>query len=266
MKKIIHYCWFGGKPLSDTAKKSLASWEKYALGFELKQWNESNFDYRTCKWSRNAYEAGLWAFVADYARFKVLYEYGGVYMDVGSELIKDISPLMKNVPFTAIEEQSLTATTGLVVAVEPYNPLIGACVSKYESMDFINDPGFLDANTVNEIFTSELENIGFKRIDKEQRFGGWLVLDSKAFNPVYGLGGYHIKPGTYSIHRSSGSWVEPKYRIKRTVVRKCSPFIGRRLSQILGRVLMEVGDDGLVGGWKKVLEIAHRKITKGKAR
>ena len=263
MEKVIHYCWFGGAPLSETAVKSLVSWERFAPGFEIIQWNEDNFDFASCPWSRDAYAEGLWAFVADYARFKILYEHGGVYMDVGSELIRDISPLMESVPFTAIEESSLTATTGLIVAVEPQDPIIRACIERYESMTFSTDPDFLDKTTVNEVFTSELLKIGFERMDKEQRFGGWLVLDSSAFNPVYGLGGYHVKPGTYSIHRSSGSWVEPKYRIKRTVVRKCSPFIGRRLSQIIGRVLMEVSDGGPVDGFKRILGVIQEKVSKG---
>ena len=106
--------------------------------------------------------------------------------------------------------------------------------------------------------------MGFKRVDEEQRFGDWLVLDSRAFNPVYGFGGYHVRPCTYSIHRSSGSWVEPKYRIKRDVVRKCSPFLGRRLSQILGRILMELSDGGPVEGAKRILGVIREKVTKGK--
>lgn len=243
--------------------KSLASWEKFAPGFEVRQWNENNFNYSSCSWSRDAYAAGLWAFVADYARFKVLYEYGGIYMDVGSELIRDISPLMESVPFTAIEESSLTATTGLIVAVESHDPVIRACIERYESMKFSNDPVFLDKTTVNEVFTAELQKIGFERVNKEQHFNGWLALDSDAFNPVYGFGGYHIKRETYSIHRSSGSWVEPKYLVKRKVVRKFSPFIGRRLSQILGRILMELTDGGLVVGTKRTLGVIREKIAKG---
>lgn len=262
MNKFIHYCWFGGKPLTDSAKKSIASWKTYAPDCEIKQWDENTFDYSSCKWSQDAYAAEMWAFVADYARFKVLYEHGGIYMDVGSELIRDINPLLRSVPFTAIEEQSLTATTGLIVAVEPHDPIIGACVSRYESMDFINDPDFLSATTVNEVFTTELERIGFKRIDEEQHFEKWTVLDSTAFNPVYGFGGYHIKSSTYSIHRSSGSWVEPKYRIKRSVVSACSPFLGRRLSQVLGRILMELVDGGFVGGSRKILGVVKDKIAR----
>ena len=58
MDKTIHYCWFGGNPLSETAVRSLASWEKFAPGFEVKQWNEDNFDFASCSWSRGAY-AGI---------------------------------------------------------------------------------------------------------------------------------------------------------------------------------------------------------------
>jgi hypothetical protein len=42
--KIIHYCWFGGNPLPDDAKKCIASWEKYFPDYEITEWNESNFD------------------------------------------------------------------------------------------------------------------------------------------------------------------------------------------------------------------------------
>ena len=42
--KIIHYCWFGGNPLPKLAKKCIKSWKKYCKDFEIKEWNETNFD------------------------------------------------------------------------------------------------------------------------------------------------------------------------------------------------------------------------------
>ena len=44
--KVIHYCWFGGKPLPQMAKKCIASWQKYMPDYEIRQWDESNFDIR----------------------------------------------------------------------------------------------------------------------------------------------------------------------------------------------------------------------------
>ena len=85
--KIIHYCWFGGGPISEQAERSLESWRRFAPDYEIRRWDESNFDIDECSFAKGAHSAGKWAFVSDYARFKVLYEHGGIYMDVGSELV-----------------------------------------------------------------------------------------------------------------------------------------------------------------------------------
>ena len=44
MPKVIHYCWFGGNPLPEFAVKCIDSWRKYMPEYEIKEWNESNFD------------------------------------------------------------------------------------------------------------------------------------------------------------------------------------------------------------------------------
>lgn len=76
--KKIHYCWFGGNPLSELALKCIESWKKYCPGYEIIVWNESNFDVSCCDYVRETYAAKKWAYVSDYARFKILYEHGGL--------------------------------------------------------------------------------------------------------------------------------------------------------------------------------------------
>ena len=44
MQKIIHYCWFGGAEKSDIINKCIESWHKFCPDFEIKEWNETNFD------------------------------------------------------------------------------------------------------------------------------------------------------------------------------------------------------------------------------
>ena len=44
MKKYIHYCWFGGKPLPKLTKKCIKSWKKFLPDYEIIEWNESNVD------------------------------------------------------------------------------------------------------------------------------------------------------------------------------------------------------------------------------
>jgi mannosyltransferase OCH1-like enzyme len=55
--KVIHYCWFGGNPLPEEYVKYIDSWKKYLPDYEIKRWDESNFDFSTCDYAREAYEA-----------------------------------------------------------------------------------------------------------------------------------------------------------------------------------------------------------------
>lgn len=88
--KVIHYCWFGCKPLPEDVKRYIKTWKKYCPDYEIKEWNESNFDVKQNQYCREAYEAKKWAFVSDYVRLKVLYDYGGVYMDTDVEVCKPL--------------------------------------------------------------------------------------------------------------------------------------------------------------------------------
>lgn len=261
---IVHYCWFGHGELSDIAKKTLASWERYAPGFEIRCCDESVFDVGSCEWTRKAYAAKKYAFVADYARFRMLYDFGGVYMDLGSELVKDITPLVETCsPFSAIEELSKTANTGLIAATPPHNPVVASVLARYEAMDFSDDAEFLKKHTVNEVLTKELEKYGFIRKDELQEVEGWTLLPSCYFNPVYGFGGYHVKKSTYSIHRYTGSWVEPELQVKREIVDALSPFLGRRLAQVLGRIVGEIKIRGLRSGSSRLVLVAKDVMTRG---
>ena len=53
--KIIHYCWLGKKPLPPLAKKCLKSWQKFCPDYEIKFWNEENYDFQKNNFMQNAY-------------------------------------------------------------------------------------------------------------------------------------------------------------------------------------------------------------------
>lgn len=69
------------------------SWKRYCPDYEIREWNESNFDINENAYCREAYEAKKWAFVSDYVRLKALYEYGGIYMDTDVEVVKNLDSL-----------------------------------------------------------------------------------------------------------------------------------------------------------------------------
>ena len=94
--KIIHYCWFGTKEIPPMEKACMESWKKYLPDYEVKLWNESNFNLTVCKYVQEAYAAKKYAFVSDFCRIYALYEYGGIYFDTDVEVLKsfDILQLM----------------------------------------------------------------------------------------------------------------------------------------------------------------------------
>ena len=55
--KIIHYCWFGGNPKPAEVKKYIDSWRRFCPEYEIREWNENNFDINENAYCREAYEA-----------------------------------------------------------------------------------------------------------------------------------------------------------------------------------------------------------------
>ena len=80
--KIIHYCWFGGNPLPESAKKCIDSWKKYCPNYEIREWNETNYDLSSNHYMEEAYSRKIWGFVPDYARLDIVYQHCLIYMDV----------------------------------------------------------------------------------------------------------------------------------------------------------------------------------------
>ena len=102
--KIIHYCWFGRNPLPQSAIKCINSWKKFFPDYEIKEWNEDNFDVNIIPYTAEAYEAKKYAFVSDYARFWILYHHGGIYFDTDVEVIKPFDDILERGPFMGREQ------------------------------------------------------------------------------------------------------------------------------------------------------------------
>lgn len=88
--------------MTELGKRCIDSWKKYCPGYEIREWNESNFDIHCCRFVEEAYEGKKWAFVADYARFYAIYNYGGVYLETDSKIIKPIDNLLSHNAFLVL--------------------------------------------------------------------------------------------------------------------------------------------------------------------
>ena len=63
-------------------------------------------------YTREAYEAKKFAFVSDFARFWVLYKYGGLYFDTDVEVIRPLNDIIERGPFMGRERNVKPAPGG----------------------------------------------------------------------------------------------------------------------------------------------------------
>ena len=82
IEKVISYCWFGHNPLPEKVKICISSWKRMCPDYKIIEWNESNYDINKHPYMRDAYKNKKWAFVSDYARLDIIYEHGGIYLDL----------------------------------------------------------------------------------------------------------------------------------------------------------------------------------------
>ena len=135
--KIIHYCWFGGNPLSEMEMKCIASWRKNCPDYEIKRWDESNFDIHINQYVQEAYEAKKWAFVSDYARLYLLSEYGGIYMDTDVEIVQNLDRFLVHNAFTGFEDDNHIPTA--IMGAEKGHRWIKYLLSYYDGRHFYRD-------------------------------------------------------------------------------------------------------------------------------
>jgi hypothetical protein len=236
--RILHYCWFGGSPLPEYAVASLKTWRELMPDHEIMRWDESNFDIRQCSFVSEAYDAKRWAFVSDYVRFKVVYEYGGTYMDVGSKLLRSISPLERGKGFTARDWESSAVSPGLVLSAKAHCSLLGETLENYERLDFENSFAFMSTHTVNNMFAHVLARYGYVAgIDSLWEHDGFVVYPSEFFCPRLDFGGFRITQNTYSTHLSSASWAPEEEQFRVNFINRWAPRIGDFAARKIARVL-----------------------------
>ena len=210
--KIIHYCWFGRNPLPESAQKCIASWKKFLPGYEIKEWNEDNFDVNIIPYTKEAYEAKKYAFVSDYARFWILYKYGGLYFDTDVEVIKPMDDIIDRGPFMGIEVVAKEGeypkvAPGLGLGVTPGFGLFKELLEEYAKMRFINQDGSQNKKTIVIYNTEVLLKHGLKPTNELQEVDGVWIYPADYFNPLDSLTGkLKLTENTRSIHWYMNSW------------------------------------------------------------
>jgi len=215
--KTIHYFWFSNEPLSELAEKCIASWKKYCPDYNIICWNTTNFDVTKNRYAKEAFEAKKWAFVTDYARLDVLYEYGGIYMDVDVEVLKNLDTMLGNAASIGFENKESLCT--FILFAEKNNKYIRELRDSYAMRHFIKNNGSYDLTPIpitmtkvtNEYYNTEIAKDISNGIVKMK--DGVTFYSVDYFNPMNSVTGeLKITENTYIIHHFDQSWRSTKLR------------------------------------------------------
>jgi hypothetical protein len=237
INKVIHYCWFGNNELSSEAKKCIESWKKYCPDYKIIEWNERNFNINICNYVRQAYQNKKWAFVSDYARFWIIYNYGGIYFDTDVELIKPLDNLINEDSFMGCEKIGQCAP-GLGIGANKGNLLYKEVLDYYNSHDFVKPDGSLDLTTVVVNTSTILKKHNWKPDNSIQTILGTKIYPPEYFNPMdYESGKINITENTYSIHHYASSWLSTSEKRIIQISRWCKNKFGEKKGDKIGKVI-----------------------------
>ena len=211
----LHYIWFGGKPKSAGMEAVIDGWRKLMPECEVIEWNESNFDVGMHPWMKRMHEERRYAFASDYARFHILKEYGGVYLDTDVVMKKSIAPFLDERCFFSFEFDSFLSTC--IIAAEPGHPVIASLLAGYDSVE---------GPVINNIIVTEyvLQHYPeFRLNNHDQRMNDGVRILPKE---------YFVLPSfdrnkNFSVHNANNHWKDKPAR----------PSVGPLVRGVIGDVL-----------------------------
>lgn len=212
--KIIHYCWFGGADIPAQNKEWMTSWKKYCPDYEIIEWNESNYDFKKNKYMYDAYKAGKWGFVPDYARLDIIYNYGGIYLDTDVEIIKNLDELLYQDAFMGVDGTK-NISLGLGFGARPNFHLIKELMEEYDSRSFYNSDGTMNIVAAPTLQIPFFNSRGYINNGEFQRIGKLTVYPEKVLSGKCAFT-RAIRPTqqTFSIHHYDGSWNSEEKRMR----------------------------------------------------
>ena len=237
--KKIHYCWFGGNPLPEDAKKYIESWKKYLPDYEIIRWDENNFDFSVNDYVREAYENKKWAFITDYVRVYVLYNYGGIYMDTDVEVLKPLDRFLEHEAFSGFEDKE-NIPTG-IMASKKGNKWMKELLDYYKDKHFIVD-GKIDYTTNVTVITNiTKKNYGLKQNNKYQDLKYVTIYPNDYFCPKDHINGdIYLTENSYCIHHFAGSWQNGAMKFREKVFRTLHKIFGKNFSDRLYKIYKKI--------------------------
>jgi hypothetical protein len=247
--KVVHYCWFGGRPKPRKVQTLLAGWREVLPDYEIREWNEMNFDVSARRYAYEAYNSNKYAFVSDVARLYALYECGGIYLDTDVEVLRPFDELLDGPVVLGFEESNFVATSTMIAGRG--SRLIGDFLRSYDERTFLSPEGKPDQNTNVRMLTSMLYAAGLRQDGQWQELQWFgekvIVLEQVKLSPLdYPNGVDKRDSTTITVHHFDMSWQ--------------SSFVGRAKAALRKGLIGAIGGSN-VRRLRRLLTQAGRSLS-----
>ncbi|KDE63559.1 glycosyltransferase family 32 protein [Fusobacterium necrophorum] len=220
--KKIHYCWFGHNPFPEDFKKYLETWKKFCPEYEIKEWNEENFDLSLIPYTKEAYKNKKWAFITDYVRLYALYTEGGIYLDTDVEILRNLDYFLELKAFSGFENKK-SIPTG-IMGSESQLPIFKEMLDYYKNIHFENEDGSLNLQTNVVTITEHFKKKGMRLDNSKQTIEDFTFFPKEYFCPKdYRTLDIKITENTYTIHHFASSWIPKRNRINNLLKKILGP-------------------------------------------
>lgn len=213
--KRIFYIWLGSSTPADVLQ-AIYQWKQQLPDYDIIEINEFSkqyFDFASEMennlWFKSVYEKKMWAYAADYIRCKVLYQYGGIYLDTDISIHQSFDDILSEPAF--IGKESSNRVGFGVMGCHKNNPFIRHVLDFY-SEDIWTQPIY----TIPQIATRVLANCYNHKLNSDDgivHLADITIFPEKWFYPYE----YHSKYSdncltaeSYTIHWWKESWCKPE--------------------------------------------------------
>lgn len=232
--KIIHYCWFGGKKKPKIVKECIKTWKEKMPEYKIIEWNEKNFNINQTQFTIDAYNNKKWAFVADYCRNWVLYNYGGIYLDTDMEIINGLNKFTSNAAFAGVEIDGYINSA--IWGCKKGDKFIKLILDYYEDLNFNDYKENLFDIAIPKIITRLAKENGYNPCNESpvEFFNGTIIYPSDYFYPKkHSWENTVLTSNTYAIHHYDGSWKSKDKRFLTNMKKILVKLIGYDRAEIL---------------------------------
>lgn len=204
--KVIHYVWVGGR-MPETYQRNIENWKQKCPDYEIVEWNESNYDFKKNSYTYEAYVSKRYGFVPDFSRLDILYQYGGIYLDVDVEICQQLDDLVFQKGF-AFMDSTLLVNHGSGIGCVKGLDIIGEFRDAYADQKFRYQGGSYNLDPC-MLYTYEvLSRYGWQIKDQIQTIKGLNIYPMICVGNSAYTRETHITEKTYVTHWGARSWLK----------------------------------------------------------